>query len=93
MTDPPSLLAHREPAWSDAGLGSPAVHVQVKGMDVTALATQIGPHLCATVAPDLLRLEPSIDLPTLTALLETHGWTVSREGEILRAFAKPSLSR
>ena len=78
-----SLLASYEPAWCDAGLGSPAVHVELDGVEPDAFASALGVR--ATHLDGLLRLEPTVDLETFAALLRTHGWAVDQEGTVLSA--------
>ena len=79
----PSLLASFEPAWCDAGLGSPAVHVELDGVEPDAFARALGVRV--THQDDLLRLEPTVDLQTFAALLRTHGWAVDQERTVLTA--------
>jgi len=91
---PARLLAGVEPAWSEDGLLSPCVHVLVEGAGAdgaaAAVAALVGAHLTealpAPASERLLRLEPSIGLPTLAALLRRAGWTVGEvEGGGLEA--------
>ena len=88
----PELVASWERAWCDAGLGSHAVHVQGERALLDAL---VGAALVAPAGPGLFRLDPSVDLETFAALLESRGWTVDREGTVLagRSTASHGLQR
>ena len=83
---PSRLLASYEPAWCDAGLGSPAVHIELDGVDPAAFASALGVR--TTHVDDLLRLEPTVDLETFAALLRTHGWAVDQAGTVLSAICE-----
>ena len=85
----PSLLASWERSWSDAGLGSPAIHVEAHGPAAERLQALVGAHLCTPVPgqPGVIRLDPTLDLETLAALLEAAGWQTEREASLLRATA------
>ena len=78
-----SVIASWEPSWCEAGLGAPAVHVEVEGLPREDLIDLLGAALCTPVegAPCLLRLDPSLDLATFEEVLKSAGWRVKVEVE------------
>jgi hypothetical protein len=76
-----SLIASWERAWSDAGLGSFATHVQTD--EPATVIALVGEQLCFPVRDrsDLIRLDPSVDLETFAALLQASGWAVEHNSE------------
>ena len=76
---PAELIASWERSWSDAGLGSYAVHMETD--DPAGARALTGESLCTPIDETLYRFDPSMDLETFAALLEASGWTVDWQGE------------
>jgi hypothetical protein len=77
------VLASWEPSWSDDGawLGAPAVHLEaLEGDPLCAVEALVGAGLCARLDPKVTRLDPSVSLATLAALLRARGWQVEEGG-------------
>lgn len=77
------LVVSREPAWSDDGLGADCLHLLVARAHVAGLRALLDPFVDVLEEGPraLLRLDPTVDSPTLAALLRRAGWTIDDGAE------------